>query len=86
MALQFADEIGIFLVTRNPQDDTSIFEKIVNEIGSQLNDLGLALSPKKSKIVLFSKKDENYDLQFKINNTAIIPSETARFLGLYFDS
>ena len=59
---QFADDLSIFLATKDPMQDKEILETAIETINKKLFDLGLELSPKKTVFVHF-------------NNNKILPGE-----------
>lgn len=53
--LQFADDISVYIIGSNKEDNRIKLEVAVNMIAKNLNKIGLSLKPNKTKLVEFSK-------------------------------
>ena len=84
--LSFADDIVIFISSSDLTHSISTLQQNLNRISNYQKSLGLSLSPKKTKLVIFHDKISNTpDCTITLENCIIHPSPSAKFLGLTLD-
>ncbi|XP_076235116.1 uncharacterized protein LOC143179689 [Calliopsis andreniformis] len=84
--LQFADDIALYTKSSSLDYGIPSIENAIESINSNLNDLGLNLSPEKTKFVCFTRKRiPPGSLKIKIGNCFIKDCSSARFLDIIFD-
>ncbi|XP_024884198.1 uncharacterized protein LOC112462567 isoform X5 [Temnothorax curvispinosus] len=86
-AVEFADDIGLYVSGISRRKNRELLERAVNVIAERLMLIGLALEPKKTVLVEFSRSgyvDRN--LFINIQGTKVYNSGEAKFLGIWLDS
>ena len=72
--------------TDNPEEDKSILERAIITLNNNLIELGLELCYQKTVYVNFNRSSPNtVDSEIVVLDSVIKASETARFLGIYFE-
>lgn len=85
--VQFADDVAIYVTSRDRKANRRILEGAVNLIAERLTKLGLDLAPSKTVLVEFSKHGWwDRDMYIKINNTKVNNEKEAKFLGIWLDN
>ncbi|XP_024879113.1 uncharacterized protein LOC112459308 isoform X2 [Temnothorax curvispinosus] len=82
-AVEFADDIGLYVSGISRRRNRELLERAVNVIAERLMLIGLALEPKKTVLVEFSRSgyvDRN--LFINIQGTRVYNSGEAKFLGI----
>ena len=83
--LCFANDIALHVTSGNLQDSLNIIEFSLRDLSTYLLSLGLSVAPKKTKLVVFSRKRFDFsDLSISRNCTTIKASPSATFLGVLF--
>ena len=84
--LQYANDaaLWLFMPTKNAELDMPIFENAINNIGIELQKVGLEIQPEKTKLVCFSKKNTT-ELKVSVSGKKICTTPSAKFLGIIFD-
>ena len=86
---QYADDIILYTAQRNIETATLKLQKQLNKIIVSLNQLGLDISPHKSKVCIFKKRPprlQDYQVNIKINNIILENVQNVKYLGLWLDS
>lgn len=85
--LQYADDIAVYVVTKDKKVGIKDLELAVKKIDDNLKNIGLELQPEKIQLVDFNRtgyiKD---DIQIDIKGHIIRGKEKAKFLGIVFDN
>lgn len=83
---QFADDISVQVSERDSNVAVAKLEESINIIKNNLLEIGLQLSPSKTKYIHFNKKRIQPGLSsFLIDNFPVVSTKSARFLGITFD-
>ncbi|XP_077277527.1 uncharacterized protein LOC143905805 isoform X2 [Temnothorax americanus] len=85
-AVEFADDIGLYVSGISRRKNRDLLERAVNVIAERLKRIGLDLEPKKTVLVEFSRSgyvDRN--LFINIQGTKVYNRGEAKFLGIWLD-
>ena len=85
----YADDSGIYVVCDTPSDVILDLQLCVDDIRQWMKSNMLILNDEKTEILHFTsrfKKDRNVLDSFRIGDSEIIPTNTAKNLGVMFDS
>lgn len=83
---QFADDIALYTTVLTPAKSKKIMEQAIERIKTNLREIGLELSPDKTKLIHFNNKGIPPGLaQLKVGSITIKSSLSVQFLGIYFD-
>lgn len=84
--LQYADDFVIFDAQRYIQDTANQIQSAINRFGNLLENLGLEISPVKSKIIIFSRGFKRvHEVEIKFNNHPLEIVEDTKYLGIRLD-
>lgn len=83
---QYADDFVLYVCHKNLSYCESQLQISLNEFTTMLNDIGLQLSPNKSKICIFSRGRRRKEVKLYIGNSLIPTEVTVRYLGLWLDT
>lgn len=83
---QFADDIAVYIKFNSIKRCKSIMGKSIQIIKKNLSDLGLDLSPQKTKLIHFNNKNIHPgEVELLIDNVPVRSTESVRFLGIILD-
>ncbi|OXU18419.1 hypothetical protein TSAR_013056 [Trichomalopsis sarcophagae] len=83
---QFADNISLYVKCSVINRGKQILENAIKKVKDNLPEIGLELSPSKTKFIHFNnQKILPGSTEILINNISIISSESARFLSIIFN-
>ncbi|CAB0043250.1 unnamed protein product [Trichogramma brassicae] len=83
---QFADDVSISVVTDDPEKGVRVLEGAISELERGLDDVGLNISPPKSKFIHFNVRNiAPGKMKIKIQNHIIPSCGKNKFLGVIFD-
>ncbi|XP_071580107.1 uncharacterized protein [Temnothorax nylanderi] len=86
-AMEFADDIGLYVSGPNRQRNRLLLQRVVNLIAEKLSKIGLDIEPKKTVLVEFSKCGGwDRTLNIQVQNCVVFNSREAKFLGIWLDN
>ncbi|KAK0160438.1 hypothetical protein PV328_007848 [Microctonus aethiopoides] len=86
-SIQFADDIAIYITSRNRKENREKIEEAVNIIGERVRAIGLELEPKKTVLVEFNKQGIcDRAMKIEVKNTTVTNEKDAKFLGVWLDN
>lgn len=83
---QYADDFVIYTTNKNMLDSINQLKNSVIQISELLSNLGLDISPAKSKICVFKKGVNRQNVSIQIKNSDIPVVNNVKYLGLWLDS
>ena len=84
--IAYADDVGVICQGKYPQTLCEIMDNALSILSEWAIICGLGVNPNKTELVLFTRKYKISKLiPPKLNNTNIIFSESAKYLGITFD-
>ena len=84
--LLYADNLALLARGNNIQDIQKHLQHTIDNLATWADKHGLAFSPAKTKIVIYSKKRYQPSIQLSLNGVALEQASSTKFLGLIFDS
>ncbi|XP_071580666.1 uncharacterized protein [Temnothorax nylanderi] len=86
-AVEFADDIGLYVSGINRERNRLLLERAVNIVAERLSRIGLDLEPRKTVLVEFSKSGyTDRKLSIRIRDVEVFNGNSAKFLGIWLDS
>ena len=84
--LEYADDIALSITSDDMEEGVQILQHSLNSINSFLKNLGLSISPTKSKLIIFPIPIQNLpdNIHIQLDGHLIEPLESAVFLGITF--
>jgi hypothetical protein len=89
IASHFADDTCIMFGSRKPKTLETVLNCDLKKISDWLKANRLSLNVKKSKLVLFQKKQSNFDnksISIKLDGCKLNPTDNVLYLGVYIDN
>lgn len=85
--LQFADNTAIFTTANSLAHCISKTEISANRLTTHLAQRGLEISPEKTKLIIFGKKNIQplNNISISLYGSTIHPTTEVKYLGIYFD-
>lgn len=83
---QYADDFVLYTSSHNMELAIIELQRACQHLNSILNNLGLAISPTKSKICIFKKGGYRGSVDLKINDIPLPMVNCFKYLGLWLDS
>lgn len=84
--LQYADDLALYVMVQNPLEAQVPINNALSYLYDWFCDHGLSLSVAKSKTVIFTRKRLIPNVVISYENQYIPTSDSAKFLGLVFDT
>lgn len=84
--LQYADDLALYITVQNPLEAQTPLNNALSYLYDWFSEHGLSLSVAKSKTVIFTRKKLIPNIDITYDNQNIPTSDTAKFLGLVFDT
>lgn len=82
---QFADDLCVIAWGKKLTETTETLQRAVNAIIRLINDLGMQVSPLKSKAIWFNARREIFHPVIRIDNVEIEFVTSVKYLGIYLD-
>ena len=89
LASHFADDTSIMFGSSKPKTLETVLNCDLKKISDWLKANRLSLNVQKSKLVLFQKKQSNFDnnsLSIKFDGCKLDPTDNVQYLGVYIDN
>lgn len=83
--MQYADDFVLYVTGNNMNQALSELQSALNLLTELLAQLGLNLSPSKSKLCIFKKRPYTGDLVLKIDDIPLEIVQNVKYLGLWLD-
>lgn len=84
--VQFADDIALYKRSSNIESSLLSLERSAGALSAFLFETGLTIFPTKSALIIFTRKRINpATCSILLENTAIYPAPSVRFLGILLD-
>ncbi|XP_071578331.1 uncharacterized protein [Temnothorax nylanderi] len=85
--VEFADDIGLYVSSRDWRRNRNLLEQAVNIVADILKQIGLDLEPRKTVLVEFNKTGfVDKELSIKVQGCDVFNCDCAKFLGIWLDS
>lgn len=85
MISQYADDYALYVTSENVNDASDILQSALDQIHGMLINLGLEISPTKTKICMFKKGINRQPISLNIRNNTIEVVSAVKYLGMWLD-
>ncbi|XP_037297381.1 uncharacterized protein LOC119190185 [Manduca sexta] len=82
---QYADDFVLYTTNQYVSDSVRILQTALNNFVYLLHDIGLDISPTKSKVCIFQKGYKKYSFQVKVDGFDVQLSPYVKYLGVWLD-
>lgn len=82
---QYADDYALYITHKNPGNASNELQIALTHLCKMLNDLGLTISPSKSKICIFKKGINRNPIAINLHDNPIEVVGAVKYLGMWLD-
>jgi ribonuclease HI len=82
---QYADDFVLYCTHSNLRTATGLLQASLNSMVQLVGDMGLEISPEKSKVCIFQKGHKRFRTELRVNNNMLQVTKNVKYLGLWLD-